>query len=89
MICTENRETKFIIKPKDLHVVRLGKITGVYIIYISKINRSFICKPNLPRFFSLKNVACNISYILELEANNKFDEAKLVSERLDELFLIM
>lgn len=79
--------TRHCVKPKDLQIFRLGKITGVYIIYIPKINRSFICKPSQPRFFSLKIIARNISTMIELESECKFDEAKMILDKLDNEYI--
>lgn len=51
------------IKARNLRVVRLGKVTGTYIIYVLKLNRQFLCTPRNPRHFSLRDVLHEISYL--------------------------
>lgn len=76
-----------VIKPKDLNVVRLGKITGTFVIYVKKINRVFLCTPTKPRCLALKIIANNITRILYLEENRQFDKALELSKHLESEYI--
>lgn len=65
------------VKPKDIRVTRLGKVSGTYVLSVPKANRVFIYTPSRPSLFSLKRLAHNISYIIHLQNNASCGEIEV------------